>query len=84
VDLNLEAEPPPVLPTTRPRIITVDSDDGAGNSDAEEGANGLVFKGEDEDLDPELDQDALERTTLTAGELLEGEFASEEMQRGVS
>ncbi|KAJ7348426.1 hypothetical protein DFH08DRAFT_808164 [Mycena albidolilacea] len=77
MDLNLEAEPPPVLPTTRPRIVTVDSDDSVGSSDAKGGADGLIFEGEDEDLDPELDQDALERTALTVGELLKGELASE-------
>jgi hypothetical protein len=83
MDLNLEAEPPPMLPTTCLHIVKVDSNDSTGSSDAEGGADGLIFEGEDEDLDPKLDQDALKCTALTTGKLLKGELASEEMQRGV-
>jgi predicted hydrolase (HD superfamily) len=69
-------------------VITVNSDDSAESSQARGGLSDdeplLVFDQEEEDFDPELDQDALERVELTAQEVLEGEFASQEMQRGVS
>ncbi|KAF7361101.1 hypothetical protein MSAN_01141700 [Mycena sanguinolenta] len=70
---------PSGLPTTRPRIIPADSD-GGYDTDHLEGFplgdnNGI------NDLDPELDEELLTQHNLTAAELLEGEFVSEEMRR---
>jgi hypothetical protein len=73
---------PVALPTTRPRIVHAES-----NSNMEEDhfegppiVADMVDDSDLDDLDPELDE-LLTEHDLTAAELLEGEFVSEEMRR---
>jgi hypothetical protein len=77
------ASAPVALPTTRPRIVHTESD-----SDREEEhlegppiVADIVDDSDSGDLDPELDEELLTEHDLTAAELLEGEFVSEEMRR---
>ncbi|KAF8175432.1 hypothetical protein K438DRAFT_1771055 [Mycena galopus ATCC 62051] len=73
-----DPDPEAALPTTRPRVLEVCND----SDNEEDSSPSLVF--DDSDLDPELDEELLVRTELTAHELLEGEFVAEEMARGTS
>ncbi|KAJ7799413.1 hypothetical protein B0H14DRAFT_2617074 [Mycena olivaceomarginata] len=84
VDQRVPSPPAPLpnqLPTTRPRLVTVET---CSSTESGMDSGPELVDADDDDLDPELDDSLLTRVELSPGELLDGYLESEENQRGTS